>query len=796
MNNIRDKVDNYFSNLGLIIYKHKYLSLLLVLGITSLLLIQLSRLTIDTSNDAFYHSDDPIRVEYNQFRQQFGKDDHIFIGIKSEKIFTENFLLKLQQLHSQIENNVPFVNKVTSLLNVRNTYGLDDELIVEDLIETVPTTTTELNELAELARSTPFYQDYLLSKDGQFTFIDIEPVAIAARNITDTDAAEPLRFISTEEYAEMIDGLLPILSEFSDQDMNIYASGFPVITDRLTRAIEQTMVELTPLTMMLNIFFLTVLFRRLSGIIYPSVIVIITIVSTVGVMSWLSISLDLVTTVLPTLLSVVAIADSVHLLSAFYQKYDNNGGDKQAAIAHAMGHNGLAILMTSITTSVGLASFVLADLAPVANLGIVAPIGILLAFVYTVLLLPALIAIFPVRKSSSDFTIAGIADQLLDWVADVTCRRSRGILMCSVLVLIIGIIGATQLRLSHSALTWLPEDAAVRVDTQVIDDAIGGSVPIEIVIDTGKQHGIYQPELLRRLEYSASIVKSLGSKQVAIGNSNSLHTVIKEVNRALHANDEDFYKIPDSSDLIAQELLLFELSAAEDLHKLVDSNYSKVRFTLMIPFSDAIQIKPVLDKVKDHFYATYPNEKVTITGIGPMLVETMYNVITSMFKSYGFALIAITVLMIVLIGKLKLGLMSMVPNLIPVILVMGLMGWTGMPFDFSNMMVGSVAIGLVVDDTIHFLHNLRRHFDRTGDVRLAISETLHTAGRAIFITSLVLASGMAVAMTADLSSTANFGLITASAIMLALIADFFMVPALMYEVYAKNVDVSVTEIAR
>jgi len=192
-----------------------------------------------------------------------------------------------------------------------------------------------------------------------------------------------------------------------------------------------------------------------------------------------------------------------------------------------------------------------------------------------------------------------------------------------------------------------------------------------------------------------------------------LHTVIKEVNRALHANDDDFYSIPESSDLIAQELLLFELSAAEDLHRLVDSNYSKVRFTIMIPFADAIQIKPVLDRIKQHFHSTYPDENISITGIGPMLVETMYNVITSMFKSYGFALIAITFLMIVLIGKLKLGLISMVPNLLPVVLVMGLMGWTGMPFDFSNMMVGSVAIGLVGDGTIHFLHNLRRHFDRT-----------------------------------------------------------------------------------
>ncbi|MCP4980085.1 MAG: MMPL family transporter, partial [Gammaproteobacteria bacterium] len=172
------------------------------------------------------------------------------------------------------------------------------------------------------------------------------------------------KYASNKEYAEMMDALEPILAGYQNSDFKIHTAGFPVITDRLTRAIEQTMAELTPLTLLLNLVFLMLLFRRISGVIYPTLIAVMSIVSTVGIMAWLSISLDLVTTVLPTLLSVVAIADSVHLLSAFYREYDKNGGDKKAAISHAMGRNGLAILMTSITTSAGLASFLVADLAP------------------------------------------------------------------------------------------------------------------------------------------------------------------------------------------------------------------------------------------------------------------------------------------------------------------------------------------------------------------------------------------------------------------------------------------------
>ena len=664
---LHDKIETAFANLGHWVYRRRYLTLVFVLGLTVALVSQLSQLTVDTSNDAFYHPDDSIRVEYNEFRQQFGKDDHIFIGINPNQIFDAAFLKKLEQLHLEIEQKVPHLNKVTSLLNVRNTYGQGDELIIEDLIESIPTSAEQMKALQETARGNAFYQDYLISADGQFTFIDIEPVAVTTSKHSHPDSEVEIKYVSTKEYAEIIDALQPILEKYHTSEFEIYAAGFPVITDRLTRAIEQTMAELTPLTLLLNLIFLTLLFRRVSGVIYPTLIVMLTIISTIGVMAWFSIALDLVTTVLPTLLTVVAIADSVHLLSGFYKEYEKNGGDKKAAITYSMGRNGLPILMTSVTTSLGLASFILADLAPVSHLGFAAPIGIILAFIYTILLLPALIAIFPIRKPGNNPHMAGTADRLLDWVAEVSCQRYKSILISSLMLLIVGVVGAFQLNISHNALTWLPDASKVRSDTSKIDDALGGAVPVEVIIDTGQKQGIYDPDLMRRLEQSSEEIKSLGSKAVGIGKINSLPTILKEVNRALHANNEDYYEVPDSRELIAQELLLFEISAADDLYRMVDDDYSKVRFTVMLPFTDAIQIKPVLDKIRAHFLLKYPDMNVSMTGIAPMLVQTMYDVITSMFKSYGFALIAITFMMIVLIGKLQIGLISMVPNL---------MGWS------------------------------------------------------------------------------------------------------------------------
>ena len=778
MKNIRSKLEIAFSNLGHWIYRNRFVTLLFVFVFTGGLLGQLNQLTVDTSNDAFYHQDDPATIAYNQFRERFGKDDHIIIGIKSSDIFNPKILQALRELHQEIEDTVPHIKKITSLINVRNTYGQEDELIVEDLIAEIPHTPATLNALKQKVFSNPFYMNYLVSEDGQFTILDIEPNAV----INDKDG---YHYLSTAEYGEMMAVIDPILAKFRQAGLEIHAGGIPVVSDRLAIAIEQVMAELAPLAFLLNIIFLTLLFRRISGVIYPILIVLLSVMGTIGTQAWLGYPITLVTSVLPTLLIVVGVADSVHVLSGFYREYHNNGGKKEAAIAFALGHNGLAIFMTTVTTSVGLMSFMTADIGAVAQLGVIAPVGIILAFIYTVLLLPALIAIFPMRKSRAN-KLNRLADRLLIWVAEVSCRRYKEILVISVGLFVVAITGAMQLAISHNALSWFPETSELRKDIAAIDGALHGSATMEVVIDTGKAKGLYDPKLMSRLDQSMKIVMDLGTESIPIGKTNTISVILKEVNQALHANQDEFYVVPDSRELTAQELLLFEISEADDLHKLVAEDYSMVRFTIMVPLVDAIKMKPVLDKVRTHFQTFYPDAKIIVTGVGPMLVETMYNVLTSMVKSYSFALIVITILMILLIGQIKIGTVSMIPNLLPIALVMGIMGWMALPFDFSNMLAGSITIGLVVDDTIHFLHNFRRNFEISGQVPDAVRETLLNAGRAIFITSAVLAAGLALNLTAELRSTVNFGIITSSAVVLALLADFFLVPALMVMIHGNS----------
>jgi predicted RND superfamily exporter protein len=481
---------------------------------------------------------------------------------------------------------------------------------------------------------------------------------------------------------------------------------------------------------------------------------------------------------LTSFLLVVGIADAVHILAIFYPHYREHG-DKRAAIVHALGHSGLAVLMTSVTTAAGLLSFIAADVKPIADLGIAAPIGIGFALVYTVILLPAMIAVFPMRRGKPKGEQLSLMDRLLAAVARMSCSRPVLILVIALIITIVSVAGMTRLRFSQNGVKWFKESSPIRQATELIDDKLRGTLILEVVIDTGKANGLYEPELLQQLERSMTYLEGLRHGDVYVGKASSLDTIVKEINRALNENRQEHYTIPDDRKLIAQELLLFEGSGSDDLEQLVDPDFSMVRCTLKVPFIDAFYQVGLIDAVSAHLESAFPQASITITGSNALYVKMFHNIITTMTKSYMISLSIITLLMMILIGRVRIGLLSMIPNLLPLVVILGVMGWLDIPLDMSTVLIGSVAIGLVVDDTIHFMHNFRRYFEQSGSVEKAVAMTMDTAGRAIMVTSIVLAGGFYISVASEMRSSVIFGLLLGTTVILALAADYFVTPALM-----------------
>ena len=757
---------------------------------------QLPSLKIDTTTEGFLHKTDPMRVEYDIFRDQFGRDEKLMIAVKTGNIFDLNFLKKLDSFHDALESELPNIKGVDSLINARNTYGIEGELIVEPLIDSPPETEEALFKLKEIVTSNSLYENSLYSEDFTMTTVTIDTETYSNKGLSnesdslefddglefDDDSLGGQRvYLTDAENDEIIAKTQLIMQRFDGEDFKIYLSGSAAIAGIFKQALMNDSVVFISLMMVVIMVVLFALFRRISGVILPLACVSLTLITTVSLMSVFSAPFTMATQIMPTFLLAVVTSASIHLLAVFYKDFATTN-DKKASLRYAMGHSGLAIIMTSITTAVGLWSFSFSGVAPVADLGIFASSGVMIGLVFTLVFLPALISITKVStvNMSTDNNGQTLMDRALVGISVFATGRPKLIVSVSTVLIICAAIVAAQLRFSHFPLQWLPEDNFARIATEAVDENLKGSLTLEVIIDTGETNGLYNPELLRVIDDVSQNINSISTGNMFVGKVISYIDVIKETNRALNENREEYYAIPDDPDLIAQEFLLFESSGNDDLSSLVDANYSKARLTLKTPFIDSLEANIFIDSAQVYLDQKFgPLAKVTFTGIGTLMTVTFEEAIYSSAFSYVLAFSLITILMVLLIGNLKIGLISMIPNILPIIFLSTIMVIFKMPLDMFTLLIGAIALGLAVDDTVHFMHNFRRYELKYNDVDKAVRLTLLGTGRAITLTSIVLALGFLVLTFSQMNNMFDFGVLTASAILVAVLADFFLMPAIM-----------------
>lgn len=796
MKNIYKKCEILFMGTTRFVYAHKYLALMFMLLFTAGMASQLGQITIDTRDEGFFHDDDPALIGYNDFRDRFGQDEIFIIALQPEHGLNKDFFNTLYQIHQELEASVPYIDDIKSLVNGRVVWADHDTLYVEELVETPPQTDEELARIKELIDHFPLYENMLVSRDRTTVAIIIKALAIKELQEDDLlagfDQDSPQvendvdRYLSNSESLEITKAIQTVIDKYQAPELKLFFTGTPAVVAELQMSIERDLSLIMPLSLLLIIFFLTLLYRRISGVIYPLVVVVLSLVATFGFMGLVGIPITLVSQILPSFLIIVGIGDTVHVLTIFYRNY-NDHGDKKKAIVDAVGFAGLPVLMTSVTTACGLFSFAWADVATVAQLGYVAPVGVMLAFVYTIVLLPIFIAIFPVKqKRDKTAAVNSFVETLFDWIVRITTRRPLTVVLIFAIIVTVSFYSALTVRFSHNISTWFPENSPIRIATNLLDSVNGGSVMLEVLIDTGEKNGLHAPEFQQRLEKAVEVISQLEVSGIKAGKVWALPDVLKETNRALNEDAQRAYTIPGSRELIAQELILFESSGSDDLEDFTDSSYRTARISILAPFADAILYADYTKKVMEYLTQQFPGDSVTLTGKIKLFVHIITNSLTSMAKSYTFAIVVITLLMIVLVGRVRIGLMSMAANVTPIICIFGVMGMLRIPLDLSTMLVGSLILGIVVDDTIHFLHHFRRAFEETADVEQSVRETLYTTGRALFITSMVLCGGFYIYTVAYLANNVRFGIISGTAVLFALAADFFLVPALLTLVYRRR----------
>jgi predicted RND superfamily exporter protein len=791
----RGRLEDLVSAVGMGAYQRPWRTLLVLALALAALASQLPRTHFVSDVDRYLHTDDPIRLDYDMLREQFGRDDILLIAITPPKIFDATFLEALRELHRQLEDELPWIEEVQSLVNARQTRGVGDALLVDELLEEWPEGPDALAEVERIARANPFYRNLYLSEDGRTTGIVVrpltyQPVEVDAMAGFDLDEAaaddEEPEFLSGAQTGELVVAAYDLLKELDLPDTAFHMTGSPAINREIQSQTASDMVRFSLLSILVIALLLGVVFRRVIAVALPLVVVVLAVVATLGLMAALGRPLNFVSQIVPSFILAVGVGFAVHLLAIFFQRVDR-GSEPAAALEHALRHAGPAISMSSLTTAGGMLSFAPSGLVPIRDVGFFVPFGVVVAALLSLVMLPAILAFARVRPRRVDADVDSLpTERILMACGRVGTRYPVPVVLLSVLVALVAAAGIPRISQSYDPLEWLPSDNTVRVSSKFVDEALGGASGMELVFDAGRENGLHDPATLRRIDGIQRYVENNPAESFTFHKTTSVADIAKEIHQALHEGRTDHYAIADDPRLIAQELFLFENSGSDDLEDVVDSQFRLARISLKGEYANGTDYLDYLSHNEGQLRELAGDADLTVSGFYALSSHVAQLIVQTAMRSYVMAFLLITPLMIFFIGSLRTGLVSMAPNLMPIVIVMGVMGWSGAPLDIFTVLIAGIALGLVVDDTLHILHGFRRDYEGSKDVEGATHRTMQTTGRALLFTTVVLTCAFSIYGFATADTVVNFGLFTALAVFLAFILDIFLTPALLALVYREG----------
>jgi len=541
------------------------------------------------------------------------------------------------------------------------------------------------------------------------------------------------------------------------------------------------MPVITALSFLVITLSLILVFRRPTGVIGPFMVVAFAMAVSVGVIGVIGWDIDFMFGMMPTLLITVGVADSVHILSEF-DIYQRRLGNRRDAIRRTLYLVGPPCLLTSLTTAAGFLSLSFSPVKSVAHLAVYSAGGVIAAFIASMTILVAFLSFG--RRPSSDpspkkekarANRGKIIAAALRSLAAFVIRFRNPILVAFAVIFVSSAWGISMLTVDSNFLTEFSEKIPVRRTTQFVDDHMSGTYSIVYLFDSGEPDGIKEPAVLREIER----VQREAERHHLVTKTYSIVDLMKDINQSFHNGDPAFHKIPDSRELVAQYLLVYEMSGGEEIRDYLSIDYARATLELRCKMTNTSHLQGIVEQIDAHLdEEPLRASTVSVTGIGALWLKFVEYITWSQIQGALLALTVVSLLMILVFRSVKIGLLSMIPNIAPVVLVLGGMGWAGVPLDYYRLLIAPVAIGIAVDDTIHLMTRYHYEFRKVGDYKKALYASVDGVGRALFITSAILVAGFLMNMFSVMDGQKSFGVLLAVVIATALIADFLLMPAL------------------
>ncbi|WP_038890328.1 efflux RND transporter permease subunit [Vibrio campbellii] len=702
-------------------------------------------------------------LAFDEIQTTFAKTDNLAIVVAPDNndVFTPATLQLIQNLTND-SWQVPYSSRVDSIANYQHTEAFEDDLLVEDLLyEDYELTPDRIAKVKQISLTEPVLKGALISEKGDVTVVNITV------QLPEVD--------KTAEVQEVMSYINAMLERYQQNYPNVefHKAGIIAMNYAFMTAAQEDSSTLVPTMLLVILVFLTIMLRSFLSVVATLIVIIGSVMATMGLSGWAGMFLSTATVNVPTLVMTLAVADCVHVITTMRQSMQN-GFSKAHSIERSVSLNFMPILITSVTTAIGFLMMNMSDSPVLRDFGNLSALGVIIACFLSVTLLPALLKLLPINVKQTPST--GKYD-FMDKLGDFVVTHRKALLPASVLVIAVSASLIPLNRVNDESVKYFDNRSDFRQAADFMEARISGMTNISIAIKTNESQGIADPAFLNAIGgFTAWLRVQPETDHVA-----TLADVYKRLNKNMHGDDESYYALPQNRELAAQYLLLYEMSLPYglDLNNQINVDKSSIKMVLTVDNLGSVELVDLENRIYAWFADNAPQYEVVASSPSLMFAHIGETNMASMLSTLPITLVLISALLIFALRSLKLGLISLVPNIAPAVIGFGLWALISGEINLGLSVVVTLTLGIVVDDAVHFLSKYQRARKEGQTAEQAVRYAFHTVGRALWITTVVLVAGFSVLAMSSFRLNADMGQLSAIVIFIALVVDFLFLPTLL-----------------
>ncbi len=702
-------------------------------------------------------------LAFDEIQTTFAKTDNLAIVVApaSNDVFTPEILQLIQSL--TVDSwQVPYSSRVDSIANYQHTEAFEDDLLVEDLLyEDYELTPQRIAKVKSIALSEPVLKSALISEKGDVTVVNITV------QLPEID--------KTAEVQEVMSHISAMLERYQEKYPNVefHKAGIIAMNYAFMTAAQEDSSTLVPTMLLVILVFLTIMLRSFLSVVATLIVIIGSVMATMGLSGWAGMFLSTATVNVPTLVMTLAVADCVHVITTMRHSMQN-GFSKAHSIERSISLNFMPILITSVTTAIGFLMMNMSDSPVLRDFGNLSALGVMIACFLSVTLLPALLKLLPINVKQ---TPSNGKSDFMDKLGDFVVTHRKALLPASVLVIAVSASLIPLNRVNDESVKYFDNRSDFRQAADFMEARISGMTNISIAIKTNESQGIADPVFLNAIGGFTDWLRV----QPETDHVATLADVYKRLNKNMHGDDESYYALPQNRELAAQYLLLYEMSLPYglDLNNQINVDKSSIKMVLTVDNLGSVELVDLENRIYAWFADNAPQYEVVASSPSLMFAHIGETNMASMLSTLPITLVLISALLIFALRSLKLGLISLVPNIAPAVIGFGLWALISGEINLGLSVVVTLTLGIVVDDAVHFLSKYQRARKEGQTAEQAVRYAFHTVGRALWITTVVLVAGFSVLAMSSFRLNADMGQLSAIVIFIALVVDFLFLPTLL-----------------